>query len=493
MAEYCPADRMSCVSLEDEQFFSACSSQPVSRLMSIFAAKEQEKLADDVNSAARPSEPLVSVCLEPAETGPPSAAEPSTPLGPLIDSHQQLSPQKNCSPVSTCCQVDPDKARLSPAQLAAVPSDEASSTAGLGHSVDNLVSSPAPAVTTRDWSSPTGREPCLSACHYQGRLPITPRAPLEGYVSRQKIDDILCHIHAYLSTSQRAESSRRHSPTAVNENDLFPAQTRLNDPHLEIPPQPENQYLITTDNIIGILDIVIASVHSPHDDGSQLDYQSFLFPSRTHSRPTLQGRNIIPSVSAPADPATTICSPRPCFSLADGFKEPEYSSLTRNSTHKNAETESDKISEYQAIIYDLYNRGIDAHGGSCIYNPLPILVENPQTTSTTPGFSFSEDHDSPTREYENVWPSQTEEGDGYFGKKFGGSIGAASHRRIGFLAPFGPTIRARSWRAIGSTPRDKNLARKQQGPERVKPRTAATNTTPVKAIFDEVVAFQVPS
>ncbi|KAI1196981.1 hypothetical protein F5X97DRAFT_196206 [Nemania serpens] len=268
MAQYRPVDRMSCISLEDEQFFSACSSQPVSRLMSVFASQEQEHLADDVNSAARPSEPLVSVCSEPAETVLLSTAEPSTVFEPLISSHQDPNPQHDLSPVSTCCQADRDRARQCPAQLRAVSADEGSSTAGFGSSVDNLVSSPAPAITTRGWSSATGREPCLAACHYQGRLPITARAQLDGYLSKQRIDDILCHVHAYLSARHYAESSRRLGATVVNGNDLPPTQTPLDDHHLEMLSLPDGQYLVTTDNITSILDIVVASVCGLRDDGS---------------------------------------------------------------------------------------------------------------------------------------------------------------------------------------------------------------------------------
>ncbi|KAI1196982.1 hypothetical protein F5X97DRAFT_196205 [Nemania serpens] len=96
----------------------------------------------------------------------------------------------------------------------------------------------------------------------------------------------------------------------------------------------------------------------------------------------------------------------------------------------NAETGGDQLSEYQEIISDLYNNGVDAHSRACIYNPLPILEEDSQTTSTSPGFSLSQDYRSPIREYENQWPSQAEEGDENYGRKLGCSIGVASHKRI---------------------------------------------------------------
>lgn len=325
MAQYHPLDRMSCTSLGDGQFFSAFSSQPVSRFMSIIASQEQEQLADDVNSAARPSEPLVSVCPEPSETILPSTPEPSIVCEPFINSRQYPPRQHNFSPVSTWCQGDRDR-------VGAVSSDEGSPTTGVRSPADNLASSPAPPITTRGWSSATGKEPCLAACHYQRPLPVTARSQLDGYVSKQRTDDILCRVHAYLSARQYRDSSRRLCSMVVNENDLPSTQTP-DGFHLEMPASPADQYLITTDNITKILDIVVAGVRSLQDDGSQLDCQSFLLPSGTPARPILQERNIIPSVSAIADPATTICLPRPCFSLTDGLKEPGYSSLTRTITY----------------------------------------------------------------------------------------------------------------------------------------------------------------
>ncbi|KAI1166133.1 hypothetical protein F5B18DRAFT_92758 [Nemania serpens] len=101
----------------------------------------------------------------------------------------------------------------------------------------------------------------------------------------------------------------------------------------------------------------------------------------------------------------------------------------------NAETESYRFSQYQTMISDLYNRGVDAHSGACIYNPLPVLEEYSQTTPTSSKSFLSQDYHSPIREHENQWPPQTEEGGESYGEKLGCSIGVASHRRIPVREP----------------------------------------------------------
>ncbi len=269
-----PSDRISFASVEDDQFFSAYSSQPTSRLVSVIGPQrpkqEKEQLPEDVNSAARPSEPLASVCLPPTE---------------------------------------------------AALSDKAASTAN--SNTDKLASSPAPIMVARRCSSVTRGEQDLPPCHDQDRLPTITRAQLDGRFSKQGIDGIVCNVRAFLAARRQNDSSGKPATTGISGNDmpLSSIQTALDKPQLNISVLPEDQYLITTDNIAGILDIVIAGVCSIQDD-TQSDCRSLLFPSGTHVKPRLRTQNIIiPGVSAVADPATTICSPQPCFSLADGLEK----------------------------------------------------------------------------------------------------------------------------------------------------------------------------
>ncbi|KAI0966238.1 hypothetical protein F4678DRAFT_466818 [Xylaria arbuscula] len=281
-----PSDRISFASFEDDQFISAYSSQPDSRLMSVVAPhghdQEVEQLPEHLNSTVRPSEPLTSVC--------------------------QLSTE--------------------------VPLSEEAMAAS-GASTDKLTSSPAPVITTRRWSSVTGREQGLSACHYQGRLPTVGREQCHGHISKQGLDGIVCNVRAFLAARRQNGRTGIMSTVATNENDipLSPAQTALDQTHLQLPALPDDQYLITTDDITGILDIVIASVSNIQDERIQTDCRSRLFPNATHVKPTLRTQDIVPGMSAIADPATTICSPQPCFSSATNSENKGQVSPTPKTTY----------------------------------------------------------------------------------------------------------------------------------------------------------------
>ncbi|KAI1310656.1 hypothetical protein F5Y03DRAFT_403038 [Xylaria venustula] len=479
-----PSDRVSFASFEDDQFISASSSQPAGRLMSVAApqghGQKVEQLPEDLNSIARPSEPLASVC--------------------------QLSTE--------------------------VPSSgEVMATAGA--STDKLTSSPAPVMTTRRWSSVTGREQGLSACHYQGRLPTVAREQCHEHISKQGRDGIVCNVRAFLAARRQNGRSRMTSTVATNENDipLPPTQTVLDKTHLQLPALPDDQYLITSDDIIGILDIVVAGVSSIQDDITHKDCRSRLFPNGTHAKPTLRTQDIIPGASAIADPATTICSPQPCFSSAtksenlghvpsstpkttykfpelpnyvplhnrpdrhlswpqsrrvmqrgsfgiNSFRkipnpfeeqfrrpgqrstsEPYCQRVVKDVSHFVApitpitsfprlisrsctndwltplglldDVENGESAERREMVIDLYNDGIDAHCGTGIYNPLPILEEDSQSNSTPPPPQTDlEDCQLHIHEYEDQWPAVAGEGKEDYKKNLGSSIGVACHKRI---------------------------------------------------------------
>ncbi|KAI1345835.1 hypothetical protein F5Y01DRAFT_308755 [Xylaria sp. FL0043] len=262
-----PSHRMSFASFEDDDpFFSAYSSHPTSRVMSMSGitpqrwGQEEEQLPGDVNSVALHSEPLASVCQ------------------PRVG-------------------VD--------------ISDKGAFTAN--SNVNKPLSSPAPVTATRRSSSASAREECLDA---QGCVPPVPSTQFHGHVDKQGIDGISCNVRAFLAT--RRKRAGLGKPVAnENETPLSSILATPYKPHLQLPTEPDEQYLITTDDITGIIDIVIAGVRSIQDDAIQLDCRSRLLPSSTHTRPTLCAQNIIPGVSAVADPATTFCSPQPCFSLAN--------------------------------------------------------------------------------------------------------------------------------------------------------------------------------
>ncbi|KAI1758210.1 hypothetical protein F4782DRAFT_544560 [Xylaria castorea] len=385
MAEYLPLHRTSFASLEDHGFFSACSSQPASRLMSVFASQEHDQLAEDANSITRPSEPLVSVCLPLVESMLPCPREESPVLECLANSHDHV----------------PEHYRLN-------------ATSG-----------------RRQSNQLRGQEPPVEPdTAYQVCLPLFTRTPLDSHASQQEIENILRNVRGYLSARQHRDSHGKPAVSVPTENNMSksssqaPSESSYLD--TQMPALREDQYLVTSDDIVGIFDIIVTGVRKFQDDSIQPDCQSLLFPKNTHVKPTLNPQNIIPGAPAVVDPATTICLPRPCFSLADGlevFRHPSPAAVTTYENHERA--------QHQETITDLYNRGVDAHSGVCLHIPLPILEDDPRTTSTCLNCSpFLDDYPSPIQGKRDQWLSQVEEDNGDHRQKPGRSIGVASHRRI---------------------------------------------------------------
>ncbi|KAI1148921.1 hypothetical protein F4825DRAFT_469680 [Nemania diffusa] len=554
MDQCLPVNRMSLASLEEEQFFSAYSTRPTSRVISV--SQEQGRPPESVASLSRTLEPLTSHLPLLAETVPPSTNDQATLCKHSTETYAHLPRHRHSSPTSSCYRLNQSKAQGPPDFIEVASSKEGMSTTSSNDVPDRLASSPAPAITTRRCSSATGREQSLVACHYQGRLPPMTRAQLDGFVSKKGMDDILCNVRAYLSAGQHTRSSRKPSMMVTNENDTPSAllQTLLDGPSIEMPALPEDQYLVTADNIAKILDIVIAGVRSSiQANDTQPGCQSLLFPNGTHAKPTLRSQNIIPGVSSVAGPATTICSPRPCFSLADDLEEPGRLHLKPKTTYSSSyqddacydcadadaagvdcpessrsvslvyssqgrhgswppsrgvaqkvslwatprdsfnpfetqfqqaeqrslsepipqrqpknrviytstpapitsfpklisractndwltplglfdDMDNGELSESETMIPNFYSHGVDAHSGVGIHNPLPILEEASQTTSTTPNRS---PFHSPIQEFGGQWSSHTGELDEDHGEKLGCPAGTTSHRRIKTREPHG--------------------------------------------------------
>ncbi|TRX95582.1 hypothetical protein FHL15_003540 [Xylaria flabelliformis] len=422
MAQYLSLHRTSFTSLEDDGFFSAFSSQPTSRLMSVFASQEHDQLAEDANSIKRPSEPLVSVCLPLAESMPPSSRGESPGLRSLADPHDNF------------------------------PKHHRFDTTSHRHQS----------------TQPMGRKlPAEADIAYHGHLPHLTRAQLDGHISQQEIDDILRNVRCYLSTRQHRDSCEKPAMPIATENSMpmSPSQAPLEGSYFDTqtPALREDRFLVTNDEVVGLLDIVIAGMGKFQDDNIQSNCQSLLFPNSTPAKPTLSPRNIILGASNVVDPATTICLPRPCFSWADSVEYrvkasrkstrdhfrtlhartisttitlSKSSPLLATTASKWAKglldvTENHERTQHQEAIPDLYHRGVDAHSGVCLHTPLSILEEESRTTPTCPNCSpFLDAYDLSIQGSRDQWPPQTEESDRDHRQKLGRSIGVASHRRI---------------------------------------------------------------
>ncbi|KAI8631276.1 hypothetical protein F5Y19DRAFT_483144 [Xylariaceae sp. FL1651] len=523
MAHLPPMDRISFGSLEDDQFFSACSSRLASRHVSVIAS--QDHLPEDANSTARPSEPLVSVCLPPVETAQPLL---STARDDAFR-HEHSQKHHHFCPTALRRRLSKAKAPESSSQLDITLRDENSSVRSSNTELNVLVSSPAPVVTTRRWSSVLNGDQALTyAC--QGSVPVITRAQLDGHVSKQGIDGIVCNIRAYLSGRRHDVCTRRLSTLEAVENKIPPSsmqseEVSFNESCLKPPTLPADQYLVTTNNIAGILDIVIAGMRSIQDENVQTECLSLLFPNDPRIRPVLRTKRIVPAISAIADPATTICSVQPCFNKlgreivhdADtsgndpqelsrhlsihnsprrlswpqspritqkvsfkpsprcevpnpfdqqflrlekrptsapiperpsrGYLKREAAAVSMTSFPKLTSrsctndwltplglfddidvASDDESAQRRTTITDLYNRGIDAHSGVFLYNPLPILEEDPR--NITPLLSHA-----PLQEYKDSWSCQADESDDDRRKRVGHSTESALHRRISVGAP----------------------------------------------------------
>ncbi|KAI1369933.1 hypothetical protein F5Y08DRAFT_5618 [Xylaria arbuscula] len=265
---FIPSDRISFASFGDDQFFSACSSQPTSRLMSVTAPTiipQEQQLPQAVNSAARPSEPLASICI-PTRTTSTNESPPTTTL--------------------------------------------------------NVHKSASSAATTRRRNSDTDRGQGTPACYYHGSASTAGQSPLESHFSRPGMDCIFRNVRAFLAAKRHRNGSVETVTTTVDENQKPRSSVRARPDSIQSG-IPEDEYLINTDDIAAILDIVIAGLCSIHDDNVRPNCRSLLFAKAQRAKPTLRAQNIIPGVSAVVEPATTFCSTKPCFSSCDGLGVPQ--------------------------------------------------------------------------------------------------------------------------------------------------------------------------
>lgn len=262
-----PSDRISFAIFGDDLFFGACSSQPPSRLMSATAPPampQEQQLPHIANSTARYSEPLASACMP---TGAASSDEPA--------------------PITS-------------------------------HNVHEPTSFPASTAMTRCQSSDADRGRDTPTCYYHGHAPTVGKSDLKSHFSRQGMDGIFRNVRAYLAAKRHGSGSLKTATEVVDENHkpLLCNQTASESLYSEL---PEDQYLISADDIKSILDIVITDLCSIHDDKNQPNCRSLLFAKCQCAKPTLRTQNIVPGVPAIADPATTFCSIQPCFSSCGGL------------------------------------------------------------------------------------------------------------------------------------------------------------------------------
>ncbi|KAI0026235.1 hypothetical protein F4780DRAFT_785416 [Xylariomycetidae sp. FL0641] len=312
MKHYLPLDQVSIESLEDDQFYSAPASCISSRHVSV--TMPSSRPSEAINAKARPTEPLVSVC-----------DSARLPIDSRQASGQQGMPDIDTRDLGRCLRFEDD---FVPGHHhdASKPSTALQPLGSSARSRSHLksipmqksrVSAPAAAVASRDWSSVyLDHEPLLPPC------PLSLPGLVETPEGKESIERIVCNIRAYLSDRRHDDGSTDEFrlPSTSQENHLPPRDSSrdisiLNDGRLK---PPTERYLVTTNDIAGILDIVIAGIRLMHDDSIDNDCLSRLLPQASVCKPSPKLQAIVPKTPSLAEPATTISSVRPSFSMSGG-------------------------------------------------------------------------------------------------------------------------------------------------------------------------------
>ncbi|KAK8034569.1 hypothetical protein PG993_009564 [Apiospora rasikravindrae] len=141
-------------------------------------------------------------------------------------------------------------------------------------------------------------------------------------------------------------------------------------PHRDI-----DTYLVSTDDIAEILDIVIAGLRKSHDRHLSTGCLSVLLPSHIRARAGTHEKGIFPQCSKSADPATTISSVKSAFSAAGYGKDLGITHTLRNNkaiiVSRQSITECDYTPHTNSSTSSvLIQRGNGVSGaGAQIFNP----------------------------------------------------------------------------------------------------------------------------
>ncbi|KAI0839638.1 hypothetical protein F5Y06DRAFT_295005 [Hypoxylon sp. FL0890] len=314
--------RMSVSSLDDDHFYSAPSSHLASRHTSLVAAQcnPQEKTDHSPLSL----EPLVSICqpshsipLSPPETQSPVSTRTSKPRWASLQHHDNPKRHHFC-PKPLGRRFDRTLHGTSESiPLLQRPTSE--SNIGTNGYTTSLISSPASPIVTDRWDS-----------MYDNHSPRSERShssidclPSGNTISidRHATDAIVRNIRAYLSDKRHNNCPPRTGILKIASENQPPSklQARRNsvqDNRERVGETTADSYLVSTKDIAGILDIVIAGVRCIHHDNSAARCLSMLLPKEALPKPIPNVKAIIPSSPSIADPATTISSVKPSFSMA---------------------------------------------------------------------------------------------------------------------------------------------------------------------------------
>ncbi|KAI1416380.1 hypothetical protein F5Y13DRAFT_116542 [Hypoxylon sp. FL1857] len=308
MAHCSTFHRMSVGSQDDDQFYSAPSSRLASRHASLVTA--QFNLPEETNNSFLPLGPPVSIS---PETRNPASIRPPKPRWavPFTMRYRHDTIHRHFCPKPLGRRLHRTFHGTSESIPLLQPLTNESNTGTNGYTTP-LISIP---TSPTHWGSMhTGnRSPRSERSH--SSIDSLPGNPIS--IDKQGTDAIVRNIRTYLSNKKHNDCpSQTDILQIANENqppsELQTSQTTAQGDHGRT---SETAYLVTTSDIAGILDIVIAGIRCIHHDGSAARCLSMLLPKETLLRPILDVTAIVPGYPSIADPATTISSVRPSFSM----------------------------------------------------------------------------------------------------------------------------------------------------------------------------------
>ncbi|KAI0601071.1 hypothetical protein F4775DRAFT_478989 [Biscogniauxia sp. FL1348] len=311
-------ERLSFGDLEDDPFYSAPTTRMATRHAS--AVNGEEALGREESAAGQLSEPPVVMCQPTSiPTNPISTLEMNCPTRPKWNTpFPKYRHDRERSLIKQARRSKSGSVDVWPLLDTCVPEED--SPPGDTDLSGPLMISPASAATTRRWSS-VYLESQQSMPPTSGISPPIVDVSLDGPVSREGIEGIVCNIRAFLSDKRHDDCAQGIDTSPISNENNPPSLTYrsdrdfINDGRLKPPTPTTESYLVTTNDIAAILDIVIAGVRGLHDDSLEVGCQSLMFPKEPLVKPVPGTKRIVPPTPTLADPATTISSVQPFFSL----------------------------------------------------------------------------------------------------------------------------------------------------------------------------------
>ncbi|KAI1817331.1 hypothetical protein GGS20DRAFT_592265 [Poronia punctata] len=295
-------------SLGDGDIATTDSTRRASRLMSMLQSQGRTEIPEHINSNARFSEPLVSVCHASADA--PRGGSPARTVDTQLQHNSEHTERRGSCPIPPCRGLRKVAAREWPSSAATSALWKTTPEAELGNATRDLMASLAPAVASTDQVST-----CF--CSSRGRLSVLARAQLDGQVGGDfDMTNVTRNIRALLCDRKHDDCGAAPTTLVANENALpSPMSSNIQaSSYLDIPTRQGDHYLICQEDIEAIVEIVIAGIQTAQRKDIQPEHQPIVSSCVRETKPIFRSRQILPGASSTADTATTICSTQPYLS-----------------------------------------------------------------------------------------------------------------------------------------------------------------------------------